>query len=225
MHLHTQKTATLLLALALALTSCSSSQFYGTATGSSLGAMFGSSIGGLMGGPRGSDKGTLAGLIIGGAIGAAATAPRNHQTSPARTQDDEVCTPSTNGGVSYGTYRSPRYQAGEAAYADVAGLSVENVCFLDDNNNRRLDEGEQAYIVFDIYNNSATTLYNVTPQVACNSRRVVVSAPATIASIAPQKGVRYKAAVRAARRVSGELTFTISFGNGKQKAVAKSFKL
>lgn len=214
-----------LLAALLALTSCTSSQFYGIASGSSLGGMFGSSIGGLMGGPRGSDKGTLAGMVIGGAIGAAATMPRDKQQSSNNAPSDDVYTTPSSNGVNYGSYNHPGFRSPEANYSEVAALSVENLYFLDENNNKRLDEGEQAYIVFDIYNNASTTLYNVSPNITCNNRRIVISAPATIASIPPQKGVRYKAAVRASRSVNKDLVFTISFGYGKQKVVAKSFKL
>lgn len=210
-----------LLSLCL-LTSCSYNQFGGVAAGSSLGALFGSSIGGLMGGPRGSDKGTLAGMVIGGAIGAAATAPRSQKSSTA--VDDDVYTSPSNG-VRYGSYKGDNYSSPTAARSEVADLTVENIYFLDENNNHRLDQGEQAYIVFDIYNESNKTLYNIAPNVTCSSKRVVVSPAATVQSIAPGKGVRYKAAIRASRSITSTLTFTISFGYGAQKVVAKTFTL
>lgn len=67
-------------------------------------------------------------------------------------------------------------------------LEVSNIHFLDNNNNQRLDKDEKAFIVFDICNTSRKTLYNITPNLTCNSKRVVISAPATIASFTPRSG-------------------------------------
>lgn len=217
----------LFLAL-LALTSCSDRQFGAVMSGSSVGGMFGSSIGGLMGGPRGADKGTLAGMIIGGAIGAAVTAPRQTDEAaaderPRRT--DEARAPRRDD-VQYDSYRSPRFRSPQAAQSDLRALEVTNIHFLDENGNRRLDSGEQAYIVLDIYNGGRKTLYNVAPQIACNSRRVVVSPPAAIAAIRPGQGIRYKAAVRAVRRLKkAPLVFTVSFGTGEQQITVETFQI
>lgn len=223
------KPSLFLLSSLLLLSSCSYRQFGAVAAGSSLGGMFGSSIGGLTGGPRGSDKGTLAGMVIGGAVGAAVTAPRSQDRSgnsgdPYYTESESYSR--NHDGVQYDTYNSSRYRSPEAANSDLMALEVSNIYFLDENDNRRLDTGEQAYIVMDIYNGGQRTLYNVTPHITCDSKRVVVSPPATIASIAPGRAVRYKAAVRAYRKLrDGRLVFTVSFGTGSQKVVAQTIRI
>lgn len=222
--------------MSLLLSSCSYSQYGAIASGSSLGGILGSSIGGLMGGPRGSDKGTIAGMILGGAVGAAATAQQNsanRHTPPSEQHhnntdyaDDTYNSTGNNNDVQFSTYNNPQYKAPQAAYGDVQDLEVSNLQFIDSNNNRRLDTDEKAYIVFDIHNRSNKTLYNVTPNIVCSSKRVVVSAPATVTAILPGQGIRYKAAVVAIRRIKNQpLHFSISFGSGKQQVVVKTFDI
>lgn len=217
---------------ALLFSSCASSnQFGAVATGASLGGMFGSSIGGLMGGPRGADKGTIAGMVIGGAIGAATTAQKKRNKAPVIINNDYYTDDAYNGkgkdsDVQYDTYNNPQYQSPYAQHSEVMDLEVSNIHFLDDNNNQRLDNNEKAFIVFDIRNTSSKTLYNVTPNITCNSKRVVISAPATVAALLPGQAIRYKAAVVAVRRLKQpHVQFTISFGNGNQAVVAKTFEI
>lgn len=223
----------ILSTLLLGASSCSYQQFGAVATGSSLGGMFGSSIGGLMGGPRGSDKGTLAGMVIGGAIGAAVTAPRDQSSSRSQAEQAESYDDvdvynrrGRTGEVQYDSYNNPRYQSPAAAASDLGCLEVTNVHFLDANGNQCLDRDEEAYIVMDIYNRGARTLYNVAPNISCTSRRVAISPAAAIASLPSGQGVRYKAAVKTTRRISDpSLLFTVSFGTGKQAVTAKQFKI
>ncbi len=237
-----------LLSLSLLTSSCSSyNQINGVATGASLGGIFGSSVGGLMGGPRGADKGTIAGMIIGGAIGAAATSskqktrrpshndsqnqsdPTFHGYSRSNDNDDVYSSSSSNNsnGVEYGTYKTSGYDVPYADTADLQALEVTNLRFLDENNNRRIDTDEKAYLVFDIYNRGEKALYNVAPNITCNSKRVVISAATSVDCVQPGQGIRYKAAVVAVRKLSSStpITFTISFGQGKQQVVAKTFSL
>ena len=225
-----------LLNISLLLSSCSYSQYGAVASGSTLGGMLGSSIGGLMGGPRAPDKGTIAGMILGGAIGAAATAQQNtakrHTPQPVQAPnntdytDDTYNSTGSNNDVQFSTYNNPHYKAPRAAYDDVQYLEVSNLQFIDSNNNRRLDTDEKAYIVFDIHNRSNKILYNITPNIVCSSKRVVVSVPATITTILPGQGIRYKAAVVAIRRIKNQpLHFSISFGSEKQQVVVKTFSI
>lgn len=220
------------LCFALVFSSCASSnQFGAVATGASLGGMFGSSIGGLMGGPRGADKGTIAGMVIGGAIGAATTAQKKKSNTPVVINndyytDDTYKASGHSNDVQYGTYNNPQYQSPYAQHSEVMDLEVSNIHFLDDNNNQLLDNNEKAFIVFDIRNTSSKTLYNITPNLSCNSKRVVISAPATIAALLPGQAIRYKASVVAVRRLKQpHVQFTISFGSGKQEVVAKTFEI
>lgn len=232
---HSYSTASILaLCSALLFSSCAttnSNRFGAVATGASLGGMFGSSIGGLLGGPRGADKGTIAGMVIGGAIGAATTAQKKKGKVPTTKDynyntDDAYNGTGKNSDVQYGTYNSPQYQSPYAQHSEVMDLEVSNIHFLDDNNNQRLDNNEKAFIVFDIRNTSSKTLYNITPNLTCNSKRIAISAPATVASLLPGQAIRYKASIIAVRRLKQpHVQFSISFGQGKQTVVAKTFEI
>lgn len=212
----------LLLSMAVTLSSCSYQQFSAVATGSTVGGMFGSSIGAIMGGQRGFDKGTIAGMVIGGVAGAVITAPHTPQTANSPTQPRTYSYNSSE--MQYDSYS--RYEAPYVEEGELRALEVSNLHFIDSNNNQRLDKDEKAYIVFDIYNHSGKTLYNVAPDIVCNSKRVVISSPASVASVLPGQGIRYKAAIVPVRRLRGEpLNFEISFGSGAQKAVAKCFTI
>ena len=220
------------LCLSLFTTSCSSSQFSTILSSSSVGGILGSSIGGVMNGPRGADKGTIAGMVIGGAVGAAVTthnnakrnAPKNSNT-PQDTEDDAYSY-SNNKGVQFDTYNKPGYNVAKAELSDLASLEVSNLHFVDSNNNRKLDNDERAYIVFDIYNRGSKTLYNVTPNISCDSKRVAISSPASVATLLPGQGIRYKAEIVAVKKLNGQtLHFTIAFGKGKKQVIAQSFSI
>lgn len=216
-----------LLVVLSSATSCSYNQYGAITSGASLGAVFGSSIGGLMGGPRGSDKGTLAGVLIGAAAGAAVSS----QIEKGRQAD----TPQDEGGyaarhdcqaVEYGTYNSPSYHRHASARTDLEYLEVTQVRFLDANNNQRLDADEAAFVEFDIYNRADHALYNVSPQLRCSNRKVLISPAAIIETVPSGRGVRYKAAIRAPRRLSAApLQFTMSFGTGRESIVAREFSI
>ena len=211
-----------LMAVPVLLSSCSYGQFAAVGTGGGLGGMIGSSIGGIIGGPRGADKGTLAGVVIGGAIGAVVSS-QTAQRDNSRQYDGHN---NDRNGVQYDTYNQQQYRIPAAANSDLAQLEVSNVNFVDSNNNRRLDNGEKAYIVFDIYNRSQKTLYNVAPTIKCSSKRVALSSPATVESVQPGQGIRYTAAVVPVRKLRNEpLTFTVSFGSGQEEVVAKTFSI
>lgn len=221
------------LILTVFFSSCSYRQFGAVATGSSLGGMFGSSIGGLMGGALGADKGTLAGMLIGGAVGVAVTTPRNQQNDADDTEyynqrdyDDVDLYNRQGDDVEYGSYNSPRFRSPMAGASDLGGLQIQKVAFLDENDNQCLDRDERACIILDIKNTGSHMLYNITPQITCNSNRVVISPAATISSLSSGRGVRYKAMVHAYRRINKkEIRFQVSFGNGPQAVTAKTFTI
>ncbi len=219
---------------AIVLSSCSNSQYSTILSSSSVGGMLGSSIGGITNGPRGADKGTLAGMVIGGAIGAAVTTHNNakkqhksHTSPNTSTSNEDDVYGYGNSNVQFDTYNSDTYKKiPAAATSDLACLEVTNVKFLDANNNRKLDNNEKAFIVFDIYNRSNQTLYNVAPNITCNSSRVAISSAASVASVLPGQGIRYKAAIVPIKKLKEQpLQFTISFGSGKQRVVAKTFSI
>lgn len=203
-----------LLASALLLSSCQSmNQFYGMTTGASLGGMFGSAIGGMADGPRGSDMGTVVGMAIGGIIGAAATAPK--------TED--------------GNYRSSDYYYDYGrddyrqnnAYSPYANLEIEELRFVDENNNRMLDAGENSKLVFIIRNTGRDYVYDIAPVITVTgTKQIYLSPTAIVKELGPGKAVRYQSEVIATKKLkNGTADFSIGFSDGDKLYTMRSFQL
>ena len=218
----------LFVSFACLLSSCSYNQMAGVATGGSFGAIFGSSIGGLLGGPRGSDVGTLVGLVAGSTLGAAATADRSQKKTEERTDNYSYYQQPSHytEDIQYGYSERPSAHREMHNYSRWAYLDVTNLRFNDPNNNRQLDAGEQAYVIMDIYNRSDVPMRNVAPIISCDNRRITISHTAIVSVLPSGAGVRYKAALVGSERLkSGHTLFTVSFGEGNQKVVAKTFRI
>ncbi len=203
-----------MLASLLLLSSCQSmNQFYGTATGASLGGMFGSAIGGMADGPRGSDLGTVVGMAVGGIIGAAATAPKT---------DD-------------GNYRSSDYYyeygmddyRQNNAYSPYASIDIEEMRFVDENNNRALDAGEHAKLVFIIRNTGRDYAYDIAPVITVSgTKQIYLSPTAIVKELAPGKAVRYQSEIIATNKLkNGSADFSIGFSDGDKIYTLRSFQL
>ena len=203
-----------LTAAAMLMTSCQSmNQFYGATTGASLGGIFGSAIGGLADGPRGHDLGTVVGMAVGGMIGAAATAPKT---------DD-------------GNYRSSDYYYDYGmddyrqnnAYSPYASIQIEELRFVDDNNNRALDADEHARLVFIMRNTGRDYVYDIAPVITVTgTKQIYLSPTAVVKELAPGKAVRYQSEVVATRKLKdGTVDFSIGFSDGDKLSTATSFQL
>lgn len=160
-----KKNIAMVFAALLLLGSCASSnQFNGTMTGSMLGGVFGSSIGGLFGGPRGHDSGTLVGMVIGGVVGAAATALQTSGTKAGISRNDQYDETDVDSYNRHGSASSRRSETGVASSRAAAmeeeykDLKVENLRFVDANNNRTIDAGERSRIEFELYNRGTETI-------------------------------------------------------------------
>lgn len=215
-----KKTLFLLSVLSLGLLSgCGYREFGAVAAGASLGGVFGSSIGGLVGGPRGADAGRLVGMLAGGATGAAVAGSDERPAASASTgtRYDDV-------DYGYGDRADARPGAGAARQWDF--IEVSRVRFTDSNGNRCLDAGEEAWLEMEIHNRGGETVTDVAPVIACDNKRILISPTAIIRSLRPGGGVRYRAAVVGRSNLrSGEATFTVSFGSGRGKVTAKTFRI
>lgn len=215
-----KKLSVFLLGAALLLSGCESSQqLGGMYMGGMLGSVFGSSIGGLMGGPRGADAGAALGMIIGGATGAAVTAPKEEKGSKDYDATDEY---------NRRPHRAGRSTAAAPAVPDgYRDLQIDNLRFVDHNNNRAIDAGERAKLVFEIRNAGPSTVNNVTPVVNVEgTKKVMVSPTAIVASIAPGRSVRYTAELYGKNNLrNGMADFTISFAYGQYLYTVRSFQL
>ena len=203
-----------LMVSALLLSSCQSmNQFYGVTTGDSIGGMFGSAIGGLADGPRGSDMGTVVGMAVGGIIGAAATAPKT---------DD-------------GNYRSSDYYYDYDmddyrqynSYSPFASIEIEEMRFVDENNNRALDAEEHAKLVFIIRNTGRNYVYDIAPVITVSgTKEIYLSPTAIVKELGPGKAVRYQSEIVATRKLkNGSADFSIGFSDGDKLYTLRSFQL
>lgn len=198
--------------------SCESSQqMQGLFMGSSLGGLFGSSIGGLMEGPRGADAGRALGMIIGGATGAAVTAPRHSKDNGE----------SISSSYYYNEQSDMPSSVSPAVPEGYDCLKIENLRYIDQNDNHMIDASERAKLVFEIHNTGHVTLHDVAPVVSCSMpKRILISPTAIIASISPGKSVRYTAELYGKKNLrTDKVHFSISFASGNVLYTVRRFDL
>ena len=203
-----------LTATALLMSSCQTmNQFYGATTGASIGGMFGSAIGGMVDGPRGSDLGTVAGMAIGGIIGAAATAPKTDNGNY-RSSDY------------YYDYDMDDYRENNA-YSPYASIEIEEMRFVDENNNNALDANEHAKLVFIMRNTGRNYVYDIAPVITVSgTKQIYLSPTAIVKELAPGKAVRYQSEVIATKKLkNGVADFSIGFSDGDKLYTMRSFQL
>lgn len=203
-----------LMATALLLSSCQSmTQLYGAATGASLGGMFGSAIGGLTDGPRGHDMGRVVGMAVGGVIGAAATAPK--------TDDGNYRSSDYNYDYGMDDYRQNN------AYSPYVNIEIEELRFVDENDNHALDAGEHAKLVFIMRNTGRDYVYDIAPVITVTgTKQIYLSPTAIVKELAPGKAVRYQSELIATKKLkSGTADFSIGFSDGDKLYTMRSFQL
>ncbi len=216
-----KKLFVLSLGAILLLSSCGTYTETGATTGAWFGSIIGSAIGGISGGPRGSDIGTLIGMAGGAAVGAAVgqAADEAHQKKMEeyhqRRMDRQA-------------QRQPEYGAPDNAGYDAYrpdGLEIRRPMLLDTNRDQVLSRGEEARVVFEVFNTTDQTLYRIRPNVTevTGNRHIEVSDNVMIESIAPGKGIRYTALVRADNALrDGEAVFRIGVFQGHKEIVSQT---
>ena len=82
-------------------------------------------------------------------------------------------------------------------------IEIRNARFVDDNQDGKIERGELSKIIFEVYNRSNQTLYDIVPTVveASGNRHILISPNMHVEFIQPGKGIRYTALVTAERRV------------------------
>ena len=212
----------------LLLSSCGSYTASGAYTGGTFGSIIGSAIGGIAGGPRGSDIGTLIGMAGGAAVGAAvgqaadrAEQQKYEEYKAARREARQNARQRSNNSRNYSDYNDYSdesgydatnsgddrlYGFGESFEGSAVGtvnapanLEIRHARLLDSSRDGVLTRGEEARMVFEIYNNSSKPVYRVQPSVAevTGNKHIHISENILVESIAPGKGVRYTANIKA----------------------------
>lgn len=226
----------------LLLSSCGTYTEAGATTGGWFGSVIGSAIGGIAGGPRGSDIGTLIGMaggaVVGAAVGQAADkaeqqkyedykAARQAARQSARQRrattnyndnnyGDDSGYDATNSGddclYGFGDDFSTVEDVNATTLDIRSNLEIRHARLLDANRDGVLTRGEEARVVFEVYNNSSKPAYRVLPSVieVTGNKHIHISENILVESIAPGKGIRYTANVKADSYLrDGEAVFQI----------------
>ena len=199
------------------LSSCGTYTEAGATTGGWFGSIIGSAIGGIAGGPRGSDVGTLIGMAGGAVVGAAIgqAAEDAHQKKMDEYQQRRMERQSQ--------YDYPINSGYDAKAYDV--LEIRRPMLMDTNRDQVLSRGEEARVVFEIFNTSDKPVYRIQPSVMeiTGNKHIEVSDNVMIESIEPGKGIRYTALVRADNRLrDGEAVFRIGVFQGRKEIVSQT---
>lgn len=213
----------------LLLSSCATTAS-GAYTGGTFGSIIGSAIGGIVGGPRGSDVGTLIGMAGGAAMGAAVgsaaensrqqryeeyRADRQQRAMESRRQSAYQGNSETNGAAAddrlYGFDEdfNPTKNYSAETPSDIV---IRNPRLVDASRDGELSRGEEARMVFEVFNNSSKPAFGVLPTVTevTGNRHIRVSENVLVECIQPGKGIRYTAVIRTDDRLKdGEAVFRI----------------
>ena len=231
----------------LMLSSCGTYTGSGAATGGYFGSIIGSAIGGISGGWRGSDIGSLVGLaggaVVGAAIGAAADeaeqqkyedykAQRQERIRNMQRRDDPEPAYDNSGFDSSNSGDDRLFGFDEnfgsaPTPAPISGRSVEirNPHFVDASRDGVLVRGEEARMVFEVFNNSDKPVYRILPTVVevTGNKHIHISQNVLVESIMPGKGIRYTAIVKADDRLrDGDAVIRIGVMQGNKDIPSQS---
>ena len=207
------------LGAALLVSSCSSGAAGGAYAGGQFGYIIGSSIGGIAGGWRGHHTGaligTIGGMVAGAAIGEAIenAEQRKYEQRTGRSNDRGY-------DRGYGPYDDRIIMTPQEA-----SLEIRNAMVLESLRDGVLTRGEECSVVFEIYNTSDETIYNVRPLVedATGNKHIKISPNLQIESIAPHQGVRYTATILADKRLKdGEIVIRVGVAQGETMVASQT---
>lgn len=232
-----KKTLVVSLGAMMLLSSCGTYTGAGAYAGGSFGSIIGSAIGGIAGGWRGSDIGSLIGMAGGAAVGAAIGSAadkaeqqkyedyrnaRAQRPAPAQRQyddsgNDDSGFDQTNSGddrlYGFGEDFSTVDDMNTSTLEMRSNpLEIRNAKLIDSSRDGVLTRGEEAKMVFEVFNNSSKPAFQVLPTVAevTGNKHIHVSENVLVESIMPGRGIRYTAVIKADNRLKdGEAVIRI----------------
>ena len=226
-----KKSLTIALSSLLILSGCDTYAGSNAYLGSNIGAILGSAIGGINDGPRGSDVGTIIGMAGGAVVGAIignSADQRAHDemvehreaVKQRRMEQQQNEMPESN----YSSNDTDNYTSGfDATNSGDDRIYDRNARFVDDNEDGKIQRDEICKIIFEVINRGNQPLTDVVPTVieANGNRHIFISPSMHIESIAPGKGIRYTAVIKADNRLKeGNARFCVSVIQGG-KAISK----
>ena len=95
-------------------------------------------------------------------------------------------------------------------------LQIRNARFVDDNRDNALNSGETCKVIFEVFNISNTTVFDLQPTVveSTGKKNIYISPNIHVERLEPGRGIRYTAMVKAGRMKEGFATFCISVLQG-----------
>ena len=97
-------------------------------------------------------------------------------------------------------------------------IIIRNPRFVDNNRDGSISSNELCKVIFEVYNASDRTLYNLQPTVieSTGRKNIYISPSVHVESLAPHKAIRYTAMVKTARLRNGTATFCLSVLQGNR---------
>lgn len=102
-------------------------------------------------------------------------------------------------------------------------IQIRNARFVDDNHDYALNSGETCKVIFEVYNLSKETLYDIQPRVEEMSglKNIYISPNIHVEKLEPGRGIRYTAMVKAGRLKTGTARFQLLVHQGS-RAMSKA---
>ena len=237
-----KKVIVIALGVAVMMSSCSSyNATAGAYAGAQFGHVIGSAIGGITGGWRGHDWGsligTVGGMAAGAAIGAAVENAHEKKIEKQRAErpvprqqrvqqrQQRVQEPVNN---DYGYDDSgydpegrgdDRIVFSDEGVSNHSSLLIRNAGVYEAQKDGVLTRGEECTVIFEIFNNSNRTIYDVRPWVedVTGNKHINISPNLRVESIAPHKGIRYTASILADSKLKdGEILIRVGVAEGEK---------
>jgi hypothetical protein len=103
-----------------------------------------------------------------------------------------------------------------SGYSVNTGIVIRNPRFVDGNRDGNINSNEVSKVIFEVYNASDRTLYDLQPSVveATGRRNIYISPSVHVEKLAPGKAIRYTAMVKSAKMKDGTATFCLSVLQG-----------
>ena len=111
----------------------------------------------------------------------------------------------------------PVFHVGEDAHA--GNVEIRNIRFVGNHGDKTIARNEICEVSFEVYNTSKSTIFNVQPSLTelTNNKHIIISPAIRVEQIAPGKGVRYTAMIKADNRLQdGQITLLASVSKGNQ---------
>lgn len=243
-----------LLLVATIISSCESRQAQGMYMGASMGSILGNAVGGLLGGARGSDLGTLVGAVGGAVIMNEATkGTKNYDedgvySSRRRNRErqnreysyynnnneiyssNDIIMPLNDISNNYNNDNITTNVINQQTQSTNDGYAIDlRSCDIEGNGDGILTRNEVIKVVFELFNTTNNTLYNIEPTViqTTKNKHIYISPTKRVDSLMPGKGIKYTALVTADRWLkNGSITLNVYVKeNGEIASQTKTFNI